>query len=110
MIGLPSSSSSPLRFAQQFSDAIVGSLDSVEIRAVLDFLSPQNLSAMRDEGLPLEFEKMRQEFDEEELKLSERVPQKLVRHSGPLDAGVGVVLHVQHYKPEDEDTHIARPF
>ena len=39
-----------------------------------------------------------------------RVPQKLVRHSGPLDAGVGVVLHVQHYKPEDEDTHIARPF
>ena len=36
--------------------------------------------------------------------------QKLVQHSGPLDAGVGVVLHVQHYKAEDEDTFIARPF
>lgn len=22
-----------------------------------------------------------------------------------LDAGVGVVLHAQHYKPEDEDTY-----
>lgn len=87
---------------------IVGSLDSAEIQAVFDFLSPQNLSAMKDEGLSSKFEKMRQELDREELQLSEREPQKLVRHSGPLDAGVGVVLHVQHYKPEDKDTFIAR--
>ncbi len=54
---------------------------------MLDFPSHQNPSVMRDEGLPREFEKMRQGFNEEELKLSERVPQKLVRHSGSLDAG-----------------------
>lgn len=109
-VELPSSSSSPLHFAQQFSDAIVGSLDSAKIQAVFDFLSPQNLSAMKDEGLSSKFEKMRQEFDREELQLSEREPQNLVRHSGPLDAGVGVVLHVQHYKPDDKDTFIARQF
>ena len=34
----------------------------------------------------------------------------MIRHSGPLDAGVGVVLHVQHCRPEDEDTFIAPPF
>ncbi len=63
---------------------------------------------MKDEGLSSKFEKMRQEFDREELQLSEREPRKLIRHSGPLDAGVGVVLHVQHSKPEDKDTFIAR--
>ena len=55
-------------------------------------------------------ETIRQQFDEEELQLSERVPQKVIRHSGPLDAGVDVVLHVQPYKPEDEDIYIARLF
>ena len=53
--------------------------------------------------------KMRQSF-EEELQLSGKEPQKLTQHSGPLGAEVGVVLHVQHYKPEDADTYVARPF
>lgn len=100
MIELPSSSSSPLHFAQQLSDAIVGSLDSAEIQAILDFLSSQNLSALKGEGLSLKFEKMRQEFDKEELQLSERESRKLVRHSEPLNAEVDVVFHVQHYKLE----------
>lgn len=56
------------------------------------------------------FKKMRPCFEKEELQLSEKEPQKLVQRSGPLDAGDGVVLHVQHFKPEDEDTFIARPF
>ena len=109
-IELPSSSSSPLFFAQQFSDAIIESLNSAEIQAVFDFLSPQNLSMVKGGDLYPKFKKMRQEFEKEELQLSEQESQKLVQHSGPLDAGVGVVLHVQHYKAEDEDTFIARPF
>ena len=107
---LPFSSSSPLSFAQQFSDAITGSLNSVEIQAVFDFLSPQNPSMMKVGDLYPKFEKMRHDFEKEELQLSEKESQKLVQHSGPLDAGVGVVLHVQHYKAEDEDTFIAGPF
>jgi len=109
-IELPSSSSSPLHFAQRFSDAIVESLNSAEIQAVFDFLSPQNLSMVKGGDLSPKFKKMRQGFEKEELPLSEKEPLKLVQHSGPLDAGVGVVLHVQHYKPEDEDAFIARPF
>jgi len=99
-----------LHFAQQFSDAIVGSLNSAEIQAVFDFLSPQNLSMVKGGDLSPKYRKMRQGFEKEELQLSEKEPQKLVQHFGPLDAGVGVVLHVQHYKPEDVDTLIARPF
>ncbi|KAL8654610.1 MAG: hypothetical protein Q9210_001394 [Variospora velana] len=109
-IELPFSPSSPSSFAQQFSDAITGSLNSVEIQAVFDFLSPQNLSMMKGGDLYTKFKKMRHDFEKEELQLSEKESQKLVQHSGPLDAGVGVILHVQHYEAEDEDTFIAGPF
>lgn len=77
-IELPSSSSSPLDFGQQFSDAIVGSLNSAEIQAVFDFLSPQNLSMVKGGDLSSNFKKMRQSFEKEGLPLSEKQPQKLV--------------------------------
>ena len=107
---LPSSSSSPLHFVQQFSTATVESLDSAQIQAFFDFLSHQKPFVVKDEDLSPKFMRMRQSFEEEELQLSGKESQKLAQHSGPLGAGVGIILHVQHYKPEDEDTYFARPF
>ena len=58
IIELPPLSSSPLYFVQQFPGAIVGSLDSANIQAVLDFPSPHNLSILKAESLSSKFEKM----------------------------------------------------
>ncbi len=104
---LPSSSSNPSHYIQQFSNAIIKSLDSAEIQA---FFEPSKSILVKDGDLSPKFMKMRQSFEEEELQLSGKGPQKLAQHSGLLGEEVGVILHVQHYKPEDEDTYVARPF
>ena len=88
---LPSSSSSPLHFVQQFSNAIVKSLDSAEIETFFDFLSHQNPSVVKDGDLSAKFMKMRQSFEEEELQLSGKESQELAQHSGPLGAEVHVI-------------------
>ena len=105
-----SSSASPSEFIQQFPDAIVESLYSAEIEAFFNFLSNQNPFAVKVENLSSKFMEMRQLFEKEEQLLSGKEQQKLVQHSGPLDAGVGIILHVQHHKPEEERTYVARPF
>ena len=102
--GSSSSSSGDSDFAWQFSEAVIKFFNPPEVQAVLNFLDPVKL--MVKDGASL---LMLEEFSEEEYRISQQDSRELVRYSGPLNAGVGVMLHIKHYEPEQEDTFVAGP-
>jgi hypothetical protein len=98
------------RYVGIFSQALVESCSPNELDAITDFLTQHVWAQVREDNLWPSFEEKLQKFLNEEPQLSGLDSQKLVKHSGPLDAVLGVILHVNHYPPEDEEHYIPGPF
>jgi len=91
---------------QLFSSALENALDLNEAQSLLNFLDsfdPHSTLAEDERSLASKFDKVYKDFSSRELTLSQQEAEKLVLPSGPFDAEVGVLLHVNHYNPGEED-------
>lgn len=98
-----------------FAKELAARLNASEIQALFKFLDRKSLRVASDERstkLTLQFEQLWDTFQAQEIQCSGQDPQKLTSPSGLLDAEIGVILHVLHYNPEEEDefTGVPKPF
>jgi len=111
----PFSSSSPLHFPRQASDAIVGFLDSAETQAVFNFLSPQDLSVTKGGPLSPKFKDATRIQKERAPAIRARAPNAGETFWSPgcrswRSIARAALLRSTEYKPKAEVTFVARPF